>query len=271
MPGQQYVYDETVASRYEKAVPIQDGEVEFYLELARVAAAQGLDTLEVACGGGRIAIPLAREGIRITGIDSSPAMLDVARRNSAGLDNARWLEADMRDFDLGEQFGLAFIAIGTFQLMLTVEDQLACLRAVRRHLAPGGRLAFEVEHPNLMRIAEWLTTRRGTFARADRDYADEGIESRAWDNFEYHPSEQRYVSIRVREEIDGAGLVMRREFGQPMTVRYFHRYEVEHLLARAGFTVEALYGDLRKNALRGTSPDMVWVARPDGAATMPEA
>jgi hypothetical protein len=149
--------------------------------------------------------------------------------------------------------------------MLTVEDQLACLRCVREHLAPEGRFAFEVENPNLVAMAEWLTTRKGALARADRDYADEGIASRAWDNVEYHPSVQRYVSTRIREEIDPSGTVTRREFGKPMTVRYFHRYEIEHLLARAGFTVEALYGDLRKGTLRGTSPDMIWVARRDDA------
>ena len=264
MSEQAYVYDETIAARYEKAVPLQDGEVEFYLELARAAEAKGLATLEVACGNGRIAMPLVREGIRLTGIDISPAMLAIAREKSAGLDNVRWLEGDMRAFDLGEQFGLIFIAIGTFQLMLDVDDQLACLRCVHKHLAPEGRFAFEVENPNLVAMAEWLTSKRGALARVPgRDYADESSGRRVvtWEEVEYHPSRQRYDRTRIREEVDGAGTVTRREFGRPMTVRYFHRYEVEHLLARAGFAVEALYGDLRKNPLRGTSPDMIWVAK----------
>ena len=268
MSEQPYVYDETIAARYEKAVPIQDGELEFYLELARAAEAQGLPTLEVACGNGRVAVPLAREGIRVTGIDTSQPMLAIAREKSAGLDNVRWLDGDMRDFNLGEQFGLVYIAIGTFQLMLTVEDQLACLRCVRNHLAPEGRFAFEVENPNLVAMAEWLTSKKGQFfrnPRRDHDDPDTGLRVSSWGSADYHPSEQRYETNGFTEELDPGGTVVRRQYGKPMILRYFHRYEVEHLLARAGFAVEALYGDLRKSPLRGTSPDLIFVAKRDDA------
>jgi hypothetical protein len=63
------------------------------------------------------------------------------------------------------------------------------------------------------------------------------------------------------EELEEDGTVALREYGRPMAVRQFHRYEVEHLLARCGFEVEALYGDYEKSAYRGTSGQMVWVAR----------
>lgn len=264
MSDQPYVYDEEVAARYEVAVPLQDGEVEFYLELARDAALRGLDTLEVACGNGRVAVPLAREGVSLTGIDISPDMLAYARKKSEGLDNVRWLERDMRAFDLGQQFGLVFIAIGTFQLLLEVEDQLACLRCVREHLAPEGRFAFEVESPNIVAMAEWLTTKRGTlFRNPSRDHQDPktGRLVQSSGTIDYHPSRQEHVSSGFNEELDEAGVVVRRQYGKPMTLRYFHRYEMEHLLARAGFVVEAMYGDLRKNPYRGNSPDMIWVAK----------
>lgn len=69
----EFVYDEDVALRYDAAVPVQAGEVEFYLALAREAEARGLRTLEIACGTGRIAISLARQGARLVGLDSSSA------------------------------------------------------------------------------------------------------------------------------------------------------------------------------------------------------
>ncbi len=257
------VYDEKTAVRYDAAVPIQPGEIEFYLELAREAQSDGLPTLEPGCGTGRIAIPLAREGISIVGLDASPEMLARAREKSAGLETARWVEGDMRDFDLPERFGLAMIPVGTFQLLLTVEDQLACLRCIHRHLAPGGCLAFEVENPNIVSMAEWLGVMRGTLVRRpQRDYQhpETGLHVRSWGTLEYHPSVQKLITGGAIDELDEEGVVVRRSYGQ-MELRYFHRYEMEHMLARCGFEIEALYGDVAKGEYRGTSPDMVWVAR----------
>jgi SAM-dependent methyltransferase len=259
-----FVYDADVAVRYDAAVPLQDGEVEFYLELAREAQAQGLRTLEVTCGTGRIAIPLAREGIPIVGLDISADMLARARERSAGIDNIEWVEGDIRDFDLGEQFGLVTIPVGSFQLLTEVNDQLAALRCIHRHLVPGGRLAFEVENPDIVSLADWITSKSGTLVRNPRrDYVhpESGLRVRSWGTQTVHPSRQERISIGVLDELDGDGVVVRRSYGQEMRVRYFHRYEVEHMLVRCDFAVEALYGDLRKNPYRGTSPDMIWVAR----------
>lgn len=260
----QFDYDEDVAARYDAAVPIYPGEVEFYLELARQAEARGLRTFEPACGTGRIAVPLARAGIRIVGLDISDAMLARAREKSAGLDNAEWRRADMRSFDLDERFGLAIIPVGSFQLLLAVEDQMACLQCIHRHLAPGGRLAFEVENPNIVAMGEWLTTKRGALVRnPSRDYIDPatGRQVRAWDTVTYHPSTQTRIGVRITDELDDQGAVVRRTYGQPLHVRYHYRYEVEHLLARCGFEVEAHYGDVQKNEYRATSPDLIYVAR----------
>jgi SAM-dependent methyltransferase len=214
--------------------------------------------------GRRVAIPLAREGIRIVGLDKSAAMLARACKASAGLDNVEWVEGDMRSFDLGEQFGLITIPVGSFQLMLSIEDQMAALRCIHRHLAPEGRFAFEVENPNLTSMAEWLTTKRGAVVRNPRrDYRhpESGLDVRSWGTVTYHPSRQEYVSQSIDDELNEAGEVAQRVYRQPMTVRYFHRYEMEHLLWRCGFEVEAMYGDLRKGEYRATSPDMIWVAR----------
>ena len=263
MSTQAYIYDEEIAARYDAAVPVSQAEVEFYLELARAAESRRERTLELTCGTGRVAIPLAREGVRVVGIDTSPAMLAEARKRGAGLP-IEWLEGDMRSFDLGERFGLVYIPAGSFQLLLTIEDQLAALECIRRHLAPEGRFAFEVENPQPVAIADWLTTRRGTLARRpDRDYTHPitGRHIRTSGTLEYHPSEQIYTSHGVFDELDDDGVVLRRVYGQPMTLRYHHRYELEHLLARAGLAIEALYGDVAKNEYRATSPDFIIVAK----------
>ena len=260
----EFVYDEDVAARYDAAIPIPPGEIELYLGLAREAQAQGLATLELACGTGRIAIPLAREGIDIVGLDNSPEMLARAQDKSVGLKNVRWVEGDMRSADLGERFGLVFIATGTFQLMLSMEDQMACLRCAYDHLAPGGRLAFEIANPDIVAMGEWLTSKRGVLQRNPaRDYThpQTGLHVRAWGTIEYRTSEQLEIRQGLIEELDDDGVVVRRSYSQPMTLRYLYRYETEHLLARCGFEVEALYGDVRKNEYRGSSPAMIWIGR----------
>jgi SAM-dependent methyltransferase len=257
-----YVYDDRAAQSYDLAVPVEQGEIDFHLGLAREAEAAGLRTLELACGTGRVAVPLAAAGVRIVGVDSSPSMLARARDKSAGIANAEWVQGDMRSFDLGEKFGLIFITAGTFQLLLETEDQLACLRCVREHLAPGGRFAFNVEGPDIVMMASWLTDRRGTYVRRpQRDYVDPetGHRMQSWATSEYHPSTQRYAGSGFVEEVDDDGEVVRKRYGKPMELRYFGRYEIEHMLARCGLGVEALYSGFDKGAYRGTA--MYWVAR----------
>ncbi len=120
----------------------------FYLALAMEAEALGLAVIELGCGTGRVTLPIAREGIEVVGLDNAPAMLDIARRKASaeGLD-VSWIEADMRDFDLGRRFGLVIIPYRSFLHLLTDADQAACLAAVYRHLVPGGRLALNFFAP----------------------------------------------------------------------------------------------------------------------------
>src|SRR5512141_2383938 len=126
------------------------GDVDFYRSLARET---GGPVLELGCGTGRVLLPIAREGIACVGLDPSEPMLEDFRRKGPP-DNLRLVTGSMQYFDLGpDRFALIFSAFRAFQHLLTVEDQLACLAAVRRHLAPGGLFAFDVFAPKLERIA----------------------------------------------------------------------------------------------------------------------
>ena len=140
---------------------------------------------------------------------------------------------------------------------------MSCLRAIHRHLAPGGRLAFEVENPNIPAMAEWITSRRGTLAlNRSRAFThpETGLRIQQWGALTYHPSRQTYETLGVREEVNDAGELVRRVYSEG-ELRYFHRYEMEHMLARCGFEVEALYGDTLKNPYTSRSPDFIWVAK----------
>ncbi len=120
-----------------------DTGVAFYSALAQET---GGPVLEIACGTGRVSIPIARKGFAVTGLDILPGMLEQARRKSAGLPT-RWVEGDARAFDLGEQFRLIFLTGNAFQAFLTLKDQEALLERVRAHLHTDGLFAFETRNP----------------------------------------------------------------------------------------------------------------------------
>ena len=108
-----------------------DTGVAFYSALAQET---GGPVLEIACGTGRVAIPIARQGFAVTGLDVVPAMLDRARfkAEAAGL-SVRWVEGDARDFDLdSERFRLIFLTGNAFQAFLTNADQEALLGRDRK-------------------------------------------------------------------------------------------------------------------------------------------
>ena len=238
------------------------GDIDFFLELARDAHAAGHPVLELACGTGRVAIPIAQEGVRGVALDASPAMLACAREKSVALENVRWVEGDMRGFELPERFGLVIIPFRSFQHLFTVEDQMSCLSSIRRHLVPGGRLCINIFNPNIIAIAEWLSSRRGGLQRRREDYAhpETGLPVKAWEAPTYHPSRQEVDTTFLDEALDEGGVVVSRVY-RGLKLRYLFRYEMEHLLARAGFEIEALYGDCFGSPFQDTSPEMVWVAR----------
>lgn len=247
---------------YDAAAQGIPGDIDFFLELARDAHAAGHPVLELACGTGRVAIPIAQEGVRVVGLDVSPAMLARAREKGAELENVRWVEGDMRDFALPERFGLIFIPFRSFQHLLTVADQLACLGCCRRHLVPGGRLAINVFNPDIVRIAQWMTVRKGGLERRGDMYARprEGGSAVGWESCAYRPATQQFDVTFIDEELDGRGAVISRVY-RDLKLRYTFRFEMEHLLARAGFEIEALYGDFFGSPFQDLSPEMVWVAR----------
>jgi SAM-dependent methyltransferase len=236
-------YDATFASRRADAA--------FYRALARET---GGPILELGCGTGRVLIPIAEDGLECTGLDGSPAMLDGlrAKRPPATLHPVL---APLQAFDLGAaRFRLVFSAFRPLQHLYTVEDQLACLAAVRRHLAPGGLFAFDVFQPDLARLAladepEYEEDRFADgddeivrLARVTRDVA----------------TQTQNVTIRFERRRDGAAVGSEVE---RFRMRWYHRYELEHLLARTGFDVVALYGDFDRRPFDRHAREMVFVTR----------
>jgi SAM-dependent methyltransferase len=233
-----------------------DDDLPLYLELA---CQQGGRVLEIACGSGRVLVPLAQAGFEVVGVDASPHMLALARSKleATGAD-AELVEADMRQFSLpSTDFDLAIIAVKSFCYLTEVEEQLACLRSVREHLRPGALLAMDLLHPSL----EWLAAPRGAM-RDDllQHVPEEGFTlSRVESVVSTDRARQVRVIRSIYETVADDGRVLEKRFVE-WPYRWLHRFEAEHLLERAGFEVQAVYGGYRSEPFNSDSAAMVFLA-----------
>jgi SAM-dependent methyltransferase len=256
--GDQYC-DPVAAARYDLLLADQLADVRFYVE---EAGRRPGPVLEAGCGTGRVTLPIAEAGGRVIGLDRSPHMLEIAeaKRQAARPDVASrcaFVRADLRGFAFRRPFAQAFLPFRVFQALLTVPDQLAALASIRAALKTGGRLVFNVLDPRV----ELLDSEGGPGPVRDtgRDYEAGGDRVRERFAVRFAPVEQRLdlTFIYERRTPDGD---IEREF-DPVRLRYFHRFEIEHLLARAGYEVEALYGDWDRGPFVENGQEMIWVAR----------
>lgn len=246
---------------YDAAVPDWPGEIDFYRSLAREVAQQQGAILEVACGTGRVAARLAHEGVRVVGLDRSADLLAGARQKTAGVPHVRWEEGDMRDFDLGETFALIIMPGHSYQFMLTAADQVACLQSIQRHLAPGGRCVLHLDNQNVAWLGELRTTRGGQFERTkELTHPQNGRTMQVFEAWTYDPVTQTAAVSTRREIREPDGQIVEQIERGPTALHCIFPFEMEHLLARVGFQVQALYGDFGSGALSEISSEMIWIA-----------
>ena len=242
-------------------------DVDFYLDCASTYCGPACPehsrrVLELGCGTGRILLRLAEAGHRVCGLDLSPHMLACCREKLSHLPaevqgRVHLVGGDMTAFDLGEKFALIVIPFRPFQHLLAVEDQLACLRAARRHLAPGGRLVFDLFQTDARRMHDpsFLQERP---VPGEVSLADGRIVRVHERTVAFHRAIQCNDVELIYYVTHPDGRVER--LANPFRIRYFFRYEVEHLLARAGFRVAEPFGDFTRAPLRDDSPEMIFVA-----------
>jgi SAM-dependent methyltransferase len=237
------------------------GDVDFYVNLSKEIGGR---TLEVGCGTGRVLIPTAQAGIEITGIDTSQAMLDVCRQKLASLpENLQknvWLTTgDMRNFDLEEQFDLITIPFRPFQHMLTVEDQIATLSTIRRHLKPNGTFVFDIFNPSIPGLAD--ETRLEQAQTEPEVVTPDGrrfIRSHKFVKKDFF-NQVNDLEL-IHDVIWPDGTHTQEIFAFQM--RYFFRFEIEHLLVRCGFAIDTIYSGFDKQPYGSRYPgDLVIVAR----------
>ena len=259
-PGEQVA--EFYARTYDESVPDWPGEMDFYQQMAAEMKRDGGKVLEIACGTGRVAIRLAQNNVNIVGLDLSAKMLEVARKKSVGLENTRWVQGDMRSFELDEAFGLVIIPGHSFQNLNTTQDQVACLECIQRHLSPGGFLVVHLDHQDLSWLGGLLRDKGGVYEAAEQfRHPESGRQICTFRAWSYEPASQTAICQTAWDGIGADGQVVNRWQTQPTRLHCVFRFEMEHLLARVGFAVKAVYGDFFRHALEDKSSGMIWVAQ----------
>jgi SAM-dependent methyltransferase len=216
-------------------------DVDWYVGLA-LEAGGDVPVVELGVGTGRIAVPTALAGVDVIGVDSSPGMLAVCRRaaRAAGVE----AQVDLRLGDIaappvGERVRLVTCPFRSFLHLRSDEERLRALRAARGLLLPEGRLAFDVFEPGDEDVeqthARWLEREPGIFERAD------------WD------TDARTLTLSVRGPTGAS----------TMQLAWLSPAEWRHLLGRAGFEVEGLFGWFDRRPYSG-GEDSVWIARRSG-------
>jgi SAM-dependent methyltransferase len=234
-------------------------DVEFYVDLCR--AAEG-EVLELGCGTGRILIPAAEAGCTITGLDQSTFMLERCRAKlkmlpPAAQKRVTLVEADMTNFSLGRSFALATVPFRPFQHLVSVEEQLSFLACVRRHLAPGGKLALDVFHPHLPALISPVSPDE-IEDTAEIALPDGRRLRRTFRVTAKRRAEQTNDIELIYYVQDPSGTTTR--IVQAFPLRYYFRFELEHLLARAGFEIAEFFGGIDRSPFTDSSPEMIVIA-----------
>ena len=244
-----------MAEFYDHVVPYRDrNDLQFFVDMARES---GGPVLEIGCGTGRVLIPTARAGIETVGLDGASRMLAECRRRLADEPSSvqasvtALVEGDMRRFDLQRRFSLITLPFRPFQHLITVEDQIACLTSIRRHLAESGRMILDLFNPSLpFLVDEKHLVEHGDeppFTMPDGRMVVRRIRVRARDLYTQVVDSELIYHVT---HPNGHEETLTHRF----SMRYLFRFETEHLLARCGFAVEQIYSDYDRSAYGSKYP-----------------
>ena len=240
-------------------------DVPFYVDLARKS---GGPVLEIACGTGRVLLPIARQGIEIEGVDNSESMLRILRRNLAReprevRERVTIHEGDMRDFRLEKKFQLVTIPFRPLQHMYAVEDQLAALTTAAFHVEEGGSLAFDVFFPNFegipANIGKEILDLEWTVDAEPRKVVRRFFRKKSYDKIQ-----QTFSGEFVFRTYEGDNLIL--EETGPLKMSYYTYAHLRALFLLAGLEPVEEYGSFAREPLDNTSQEMIFVLRRVGSA-----
>lgn len=229
-------------------------DVDFYRSFAQHARGP---IVEFMCGTGRVCGPLAADGHTVVGVDSSPEMLQIAQHTQKAnqLDTLSFQQGDIRTWQSETRFGLGIVALNSFMHLTEVDDQVAALTNIHRALQPGAHLVIDLFHPDMRALPDY----KGDVVLDKRFSLPDG---RIVHKFvsQWSDIAQQLLHVVFMYDINDVQTGIQRKSAS-FAMRYFWRYEIEHLLARTGFTLQHCYGSYDLDPFGSESEQMLIVAK----------
>ena len=235
MPASDNLEEFTDPANYDlEQGPRSQERIAFWCQMAKRF---GGPVLDLGCGTGLVAIPVARAGLSVTGVDLAEPMLAHARAKAEHEDlDMRWIQADVRELALARRFGFVILTGNAFQAFLTSADQQALLATVAAHLAPDGVFGFETRNPAGHALCD---EPEGPVEIEFVDVAGRRVamsSSQRWD-----AAAQVIHWTTYRRSTDAAGAPIERT--THIACRFTSADEITELLDAAGFEIIVQYGD----------------------------
>ena len=242
------------ADLYDRIIAPPAESLAFYVAEAQAASGE---VLELACGTGRLTIPLARElarqGRGAVGLDLAPTMLDAARRKAADAGITVELTiGDMRRFALGRRFGMIFVAFNSLLHLTTNEALRECFACVRTHLAPDGTFAFDVFNPSIQLLARAPDERSTVTRLLDPEHGEIHVES----TVDYDAATQVNRGAWILSAPGRPDYLT-----VPLHLRSIFPQELPMLLAANGLELLARYGGFGREPFTSDSARQVCICR----------
>lgn len=233
-----------------------DGFDDDFAFIEKWASLMGGTLIDLACGTGRTAIPLAEKGYSIIGVDLHEGMLERAKlKAEEEHTDIRFELQNCEDLELDMKSSMIYMVGNAFQHFLTNEAQDKLLQSVGVHLKSGGVFIFNTRFPN----AEELLQDAGeeywrTYTTDDGKQVDIYTISK----YDALTQVQDYVIVRKTKRDDHT---IENELRTTIQLRYTYPMEMERLLARHGFRVIELYGDWEENPPVDSKPELIYVCQ----------
>jgi len=208
--------------------------------------------LELCCGTGRLTIPIAKDGHKITGIDHTSSMLEQAKIKAAeeGLE-VEFIEADIRTLELSTKYDLIFIPFNSIHHLYKNEDLFKALKVVKNHLKEGGSFLLDCFNPNIRFIVEGEKEQKQTAQYTTND----GREILIKETMQYESNTQ-INRIELHYFINGVF-----DSIQKLDMRMFYPQELDSYLEWSGFKVIHKFGNFEEEAFNDNSDKQIFVCQ----------
>jgi SAM-dependent methyltransferase len=220
--------------------------------LKEILTAKG-PVLEVGVGTGRFFLDALNQGADVYGIDVSAAMLEQLRAKLDNSHHRRVFQQDVRSLNLEMKFDLVVAPFRVFSHLMDIEDQLLALNSIYDHLNPGGRFIFDLYVPDLKILQSGIngeTDFDGEYAPGKRLKRVVSAESDLI-------SQVTKVTMNLTWDEEGG----QKTLSWHLLMRFFFRFELEHLIARSKLKLERICGDYEKHDLISESKDFIIVCK----------